>query len=85
MVHLPSSILLVGGTVDPTPIKLAALNRRLTLKALGSLAEINTRRWYRLIEDLAVPTEEELLRISAATQLPLSEVREAFGRGDSAA
>src|SRR5262245_16692480 len=42
-------------------------------------------RGYRLIEDLAVPTADELVRISEATELPLSEVRKAFGHRHSAA
>jgi transcriptional regulator with XRE-family HTH domain len=64
--------------VDPTPIKIAVLRQGLSLKQLALQAGINVRRWYRLIEDLAVPTEDELARVAAVTGLSVGVVREAL-------
>lgn len=61
--------------MDPSPIKIAALRRGLTQKQLARQAGINLRRWYRLIEGLAVPTEEELARVATVTGLTIAEVR----------
>ena len=66
--------------MDPSLIKIAALKRGLTLKQQAVQAGINPRRWYRLIEDLAVPTEEELARIAVVTDLSVEDVRRALNR-----
>lgn len=66
--------------MDAAPIKIAALLRGLSLKQLAKQAGINPRRWYRLIEHLAVPTEEELVRVSTVTALSIEEVRKALDR-----
>lgn len=64
--------------MDPSPIKIAALKRGLTLKQQAVQAGILPRRWYRLIEGLAVPTNEELVRVAIVTGLPLEQVRAAL-------
>ena len=64
--------------MDPSPIKVAAIRRGLTHKQLAHQAGISPRRWYRLIEDLAVPTEEELARVATVTGLALETVRTAL-------
>lgn len=66
--------------MDPIPIKIAALQRGLSLKQVALRAGINVRRWYRLIEDLAVATDEELARVATATGLPLETIRGALPR-----
>lgn len=64
--------------MDTRPIRIAAINRGLSHKQLAHRAGINPRRWYRLIEGLAVPSEEELARIAAVTGLSVAEVRGAL-------
>ena len=63
---------------NPSVIRIAAFQRGLTQKQLASQAGINPRRWYRLIEDLAVPSEEELARVATVTRLPIDTVRRAL-------
>jgi len=61
-----------------TAIRIAATRAGHTLRQIGEAAEIKTRRWYRLIEGLAVPSKEELARVAAATGLSVDEVRSAL-------
>jgi hypothetical protein len=64
--------------MKPLLIKIAALERGISLKGMSGSAGINTRRFYRLIEGLAVPTEEELTRVATVTGLSLEQVRAAL-------
>ena len=66
--------------MDALLIRIAAIRRGLTLKQLACHAGINPRRCYRLIEGLAVPSEEELARIATVTGLPIDTVRGALDR-----
>jgi len=61
--------------MDARTIRIAAIRRELTHKKLAHQAGINPRRWYRLLEGLAVPTDEELARVATVTGLTIAEVR----------
>ncbi len=64
--------------MDATRIKIVGLQRGQTQKQLAVQASIVPRRWYRLIEGLAVATEEELVRVATVTGLSVGEIREAL-------